>query len=231
MGRALLIALALAGAGAAQLAAVPAAPAQAQRDWTKTVVVTPEGGFRMGDPAAAVKLVEYGSLTCPHCAHFAKDAVPNLLGEVRRGKVSYELRNFVRDPADLAGALLSRCAPPTRYFALTDQIFASQEQWLGRLNAMSEAEQQEIAALTPPQRIARYASVSGLNALAAQAGVSGAQANACLIDQKAIDRLLEIRRVATERDGVQGTPTFLINGRKVDGVHDWATLQPNLAAK
>ncbi len=228
MKRAFAFALAMAAAPFAP-AAAPAA-AQAQRDWTQSVVVTPEGGYRMGNPAAAVKLVEYGSLTCPHCAHFAKEGMPSVLAEVKRGRVSYELRNFVRDPADLAGALLSRCVPPNRYFAFTDRIFGTQEQWIGRLTSLTEAQQKEFEALTPPQRIALYASARGLTALAAQAGVTDARASACLADQKATQQLLEIRRVAVEQDGLEGTPTFLINGRKVEGVSDWASLQPHLAA-
>src|SRR3546814_9181159 len=71
------------------IAAVPAAQAEAAKDWTKTVARTPEGGFRVGNPDAPVKLVEYGSLTCDHCAHFAEEATPKLLGQyVRSGRVS-----------------------------------------------------------------------------------------------------------------------------------------------
>lgn len=232
MKRRFLLALAIvaATAGAAFQLVAPAA-AQAQRDWTQTVVATPEGGFRMGNPAAAVKLVEYGSLTCPHCAHFAKEGMPALMAEVKRGRLSFEFRNFIRDPVDLAGALLSRCAAPARYFGLTDRIFATQDEWFGRLTSMSEAQQQELGALTQPQRIARYASLSGLTDLAAQGGVAGPKANACLADAAALQKLVEMRRVAAEQIGVNSTPSFLLNGKLLDGVHDWSSLQPRLGLK
>jgi protein-disulfide isomerase len=93
--RALLLAGAiLTGAVAAQAAAAPKrSAAPAARDWTRTVSATPEGGYRVGNPAAAVKLVEYGSLTCNHCATFAKEGMPPLLSRhVRTGRVSYEFR-------------------------------------------------------------------------------------------------------------------------------------------
>src|SRR3546814_14306714 len=85
------------------IAAVPAAQAEAAKDWTKTVARTPEGGFRVGNPDAPVKLVEYGSLTCDHCAHFAEEATPKLLGQyVRSGRVSIEFPNLLRHPASLS---------------------------------------------------------------------------------------------------------------------------------
>lgn len=231
MRRPLLLALAIFGTAlAAAVQFVPPAAAQAQRDWSQTVAVTPEGGFRMGNPAAPVKLVEFGSLTCPHCAHFAKEGMPALMADVKRGRVSFEFRNFIRDPADLAGALLSRCAEPARYFGLTDRIFETQEEWFGKLTGMSQAQQQEIGALPQQQQIARYASVSGLTGLAAQGGVAGAKANACLADTAALEKLIAMRRAATDL-GVNSTPSFLLNGKLLQGVHDWSALQPHLDTK
>lgn len=215
------------------LPAVPAvaAPkaAAAARDWTSVVARTPEGGFRRGNPAAAMKLVEYGSLTCGHCATFAQESAAGLNAAIRSGRLSFEFRNFVRDPADLTASVLSRCAAPARYFSVTERMFAAQQDWAGRLVGLPETEQKAIEALPPAQRLPRIARASGLGALAASTGgVTPAQQQACLADTKAVDRLMEMRRVAIEQHGLEGTPHFLLNGRKLDGVHDWQSLQPHL---
>ncbi len=226
----LLAATIAAPAAVAGASAAAAAPAKAaQRDWSKAVAVTPEGGFRMGNPAAPVKLVEYASYTCPHCAHFVQEGVPQLIARyVRSGRVSFELRNLVRDPYDLSAALLSRCAGPRNFFPLMHSIFATQDQWTGRFAALSASEYDALTALPATPKLIRIAAIGGLDAMAARFGVPAARAKACLSDEKAAERLAEMRRVATSQYDVQGTPTFLINGKKAQGAHDWATLEPLL---
>jgi protein-disulfide isomerase len=226
----------LAAIGAALLApstiggaAAPEAKAAATQDWTKLVAATPEGGFRIGNPNAPVKLVEYGSLTCPHCAHFAAEGVPELIRDyVKNGRVSFELRNFVRDPYDLTAALLSRCGGARAYFPMTDQIFGTQNEWTGRFGQLSAEEFDALNALPQAQRLARIASISGLDALAARHGVPAAKAKACLSDAKAIERLTAMRKAAVERHQLTGTPTFLVNGRRAENVGDWERLKPLL---
>jgi protein-disulfide isomerase len=218
-------------APAARVSAAAAAPAKAaaQRDWTKAVAVTPEGGFRMGNPAAPVKLVEYASYTCPHCAHFVAQGVPQLIARyVRSGRVSFELRNFVRDPYDLSAALLSRCAGARNFFPLMHTIFATQDQWTGRFAALSASEYDSLNALPATPKLLRIAAIGGLDTLAAKFGVPAARAKACLSDEKAAERFAEMRRIATSQYGLDATPTFLINGKKAEGVYDWATLEPLL---
>ena len=228
MGRTLSLLLA-AAAIPFGTAAVPAAQAEAAKDWTKVVAKTAEGGFRVGNPDAAMKLVEYGSLTCDHCAHFAEEAMPELLGQyVKSGRVSFEFRNFVRDPADLTASLLSRCAGPDDFFALTHQYFESQPQWFGQLQAMSEAEKEAINALPPTERLARFASMVGLDATAAEAGVSDAEAKQCLASQGSIGQLVEMGKTAVEKHQIKGTPSFMINGKTLENVHTWAALEPHL---
>ncbi|PWG02780.1 thioredoxin domain-containing protein [Sphingosinicella humi] len=211
------------------VAAVPPAEAQAVKDWTKVVAQTAEGGFRVGNPDAPVKLVEYGSLTCDHCAHFAEEAMPKLLGQyVKSGKVSFEFRNFVRDPADLTASLLSRCAGPDDFFALTHQYFTTQPQWFGKLQAMTEAEREAINALPPAERLVRFASMVGLDATAAKAGVSAAEAKQCLASEANIGQLVEMGKTAVEKHQIKGTPSFMINGKTLENVHNWAALEPHL---
>ena len=99
--------LLLAGCGSADPVSKPAAPvkmvaAPTGSDWISTVVATPDGGFRMGNPNAPITLIEYGSLTCPHCAAFSKDGVETLKAKyVATGKVSYEFRSFLLHGQDL----------------------------------------------------------------------------------------------------------------------------------
>jgi protein-disulfide isomerase len=221
--------------GLAMLVALPLsvqqpapASAQAQRDWTRVVARTPQGGVRMGNPDAPVKIVEYLSLTCPHCAHFAEEGVPRLVQSyVRNGRVSLEYRNFVLNGYDLAATFLSRCADPENYFALNHAILASQEQWVGRVEALSAEQRRQLQQLQPIEGMKRVVALAGLDALAARHGISAAEARACLSDQAALDRIIEIRTAAEEL-GVNGTPSFVINGRLAGHVHDWAALEPLL---
>jgi protein-disulfide isomerase len=226
----LLAAVALLPSVGSSFSAAAAPRTTAQRDWTKAIAATPEGGFRMGNPAAPLKLVEYASYTCPHCADFAEQGVPQLIARyVKSGRVSFELRNFVRDPYDLSAALLSRCAGTRNFFPLMHNIFMTQDQWTGRFAALSASEYDALTALEQTPKLIRIASIGGFDAMVAKFGVPPARATACLSDKKAAARLAAIRGAAISQYDVRGTPTFLINGKKADGAYDWATLEPLLA--
>jgi protein-disulfide isomerase len=208
--------------------AAPARTAPAARDWARFVAPTPEGGFRIGNPAAPLKLVEYGSFTCIHCAHFAAEGFPAILRDyVRPGKVSFEFRNFVRDPYDMAGALLARCASPANFFPLAERIFLTREQWIPKLQALTPEQTQQLNALPVPQRMVRFAAIAGFTSLAAQSGIPAARAQQCLTNKAGLDKLVAMRELATNRYSLQATPTFLINGRNSE-VYDWPSLQPLL---
>jgi len=204
--------------------AAPANKAAAAKDWSRTVVMTPEGGFRMGNPAAKVKLVEYGSLTCPHCADFSKSASGPIAAAVKSGKLSFEYRSMVLNGIDAAATLLARCGGPTRFFAISGKMFATQEQWLSKISGVPKAEQDKTMALPVPERLARVAELGGLTQLAAQSGVTPDEARKCLTDPAAHQRLGQMYEAATAL-GIEGTPAFFINGNKVHA-HDWAELQP-----
>ncbi len=198
--------------------------APAARHWTRTVVMTPEGGFRMGNPNAAVKLVEYGSLTCPTCARFSNSAKAPLAAHVRSGKVSFEFRNFVLNGVDATASLIARCAGPAGFFRVTESFYATQPQWTAKVTGLSRAQQDAINAVPEAQRLGKVADVAGLTQLGANAGVPPQRAKACLADRAALDRLAQMHDAASTL-GVNGTPTFLING-KIVHAHDWAELQP-----
>jgi protein-disulfide isomerase len=228
--RAFLLAAAATGLAAAHgaPAAAPAGgPGAAARDWSRTVVATPEGGFRMGNPGARVKLVEYGSLTCGHCANFAKAGMAPLIGTyVRSGKVSYEYRNFILNGLDVAATLVARCGGPGRFFPVADRLYANQGQWMGRVSGFTAAQKAQLNALPENQRLGRIAELAGILQIAAQQGIASAQSKRCLSDQAALDRLGRMAEAA-EAQGVSGTPTFFFNGANI-GTHTWATLEPIL---
>jgi protein-disulfide isomerase len=219
----LLAAAALPAAAAAPAGEVASAPA----DWARTVVATPEGGFRMGNPAAKVKLIEYGSLTCSHCATFAKEGMASLVNTyVRSGKVSYEYRNMVLNGLDVAATLVARCGGPEPYFRVADKLYATQGQWKDRIKNLTDAQKQALNALPENQRLGRLAELAGIPELAAQHGIAPASAQRCLADRAAFDELGKFNEAATAQ-GVEGTPTFFLNGAKI-GSHTWATLEPIL---
>ncbi len=188
-------------------------PAPNGGDWTQIVSRTPEGGFVMGNPNAPVKLIEYASLTCPHCADFSENGQPKLIDQyVKTGKVSYELRNFVRDPVDLAAALLSRCGGATPYFKLTDQLFAAQPDWFAQIQKIPPADQQRLQTLPPAQVTGELATKGGLVDFVKIRGIPAEKAQACLADQAEIEKLVAMNQVATQQFNLSGTPTFVING-------------------
>jgi protein-disulfide isomerase len=230
---AMAIAAAFLAAGALAAApqkkqAAPARRAPAAQDWTKVVVATPEGGFRMGNPAAALKLVEYGSFTCSHCASFATEGMPALTRDyVKAGKASLEYRSFVRDPYDMAAALVARCAAPANFFGLAHRIFAGHSDWVGKIQAMTPEQVKAADALPVPERMVRFASIAGFDTMAAQAGIPAAKLRQCLTDKKAMDQLVFMRQQAVNKHALRATPTFLLNGKMTE-VHAWGGLQPLL---
>jgi protein-disulfide isomerase len=222
-----LLLLAAAAAAAAVAAAAPAQPAQrpAPRDWSRVVVQTPEGGFRMGNPEARVKVIEYLSLTCPHCADFAQTGAPALIRDyVRTGRASLEYRNLVLNGVDVTASLIARCGGAGSFFPIAGQFLAAQPQWMGRIQALSRPQWDQISALPPAQRLPRLAEVAGLIEIASRHGLTAAAAQRCLTDEAGLDRLGEMARAASAI-GINSTPTFLINGDRVNA-NDWAGLEP-----
>ena len=218
-------------AGALALCLAPAAASAAKpapsRDWAQIVVATPAGGFRMGNPNARVKLVEYGSLACPHCRHFEETGFkPLLQGYVRTGRVSYEFRNLLLNAPDIAVSLLAHCAGPARFFPMAQAVYASQPQWFEKVESISADQQAEIDKLPDQQRIARLGEVAGFPQMAARFGVTPARAHQCLTDPKGLERLLSITKAAQDA-GVEHTPTFFINGKMTDAL-TWEQLEPLL---
>lgn len=207
-----------------------AVPPPAGKDWTQVVSATPEGGFVMGNPNAKVKLVEYLSLTCPHCKEFEEKGFPKLRDEyVKKGTVSIEARNYVRDFVDMTATLVSRCGGPDPYFPMTEQVFAQQTQIFDKLQAISPAEQQRLQGLSPSDQFKAVASLIGIDQFAKQRGITQAKLDACLSDKAAVDKLVDMQQKANTMQ-IPGTPTFFLNGEMLQNVGTWEQLEPKLKA-
>ena len=173
--------------------------AQAQTTISPLELMKPDAlpDMALGDEKAPVTIVEYASMTCPHCAHFQETTFPDLKKRyIDTGKVRYIFREFPLDNLAAAASMLARCAADTdsgKYFALTDTLFRQQRTWA-------------VEKPLPP-----------LLALAKQAGFTEQTFNACLSNQKILDGIESARQRAIKDFKVQSTPTFFINGAQYAG--------------
>ncbi|WP_238382661.1 DsbA family protein [Tabrizicola thermarum] len=177
-------------------AAATAAMTPALAQETATAATAPAvGDYSLGSPDAKVKIVEYASFTCPHCAHF-HDTVFNQLKTdyIDTGKVHFTLREVYFDRYGLWAALIARCGGEMKYFGIHDMLFAKQKEW---------------AAAESPQQV-----VDNLKTIGRAAGLEDAAMDACLNDTANAEALIKQFQTNFEADGVQGTPTLFINGTK-----------------
>ena len=149
----------------------------------------------LGNPKARIHVIEYASLSCPHCAHFNETVFAGFKTRwVDTGKARYTLKEMLTAPEQVAAAcaLLARCAGPAKYFKVVDEVFRSQPRWAdGKIKSV-------------------------LMEIAAANGVSADQFNACMQDQAALDALTLRAKRAFEVDGVDSTPTVFVNGVKLN---------------
>lgn len=211
-------------------AVLPMQASSAATDWNRRVAATPEGGWLIGNPDAPVKLIEYASYTCPHCAHFAAEGLPVLRRDyIAKGTVSLEFRQFALNPVDLTEGMLVRCtASPSAAVAMGEKMFAQQKTILA--NPPTREQAAELDA-TPAARVhAELARIMKLDQWAAANGLSAARVNSCLSDLRLRDHIVAIRSAAMEDFDVNSTPSFVLNGKRLEKASDWATLEPQLKA-
>ena len=210
--------------------AKPAPKAAATTDWSHTVSATPAGGFVLGNPKARIKLIEYGSLTCPHCRAFDQEGVPTLVAKyVKPGRVSWEFRNYVRDAFDLTASLIARCNGAKSFFPLMRGIYKDQPGWEARIQATPQAEIDAAQKLPPGRQFIGFARIAGLQNWAAAHGVPVVKSNQCLSNDKAVGQLVQMTKDAmTQYPDFAGTPTFVINGSLAKDTYSWDTLEPKL---
>jgi len=214
-------------AAASENTPLPQVAAPNNGDWTQVVEETPDGGYRMGNPDAPVKLIEYASITCHVCAEFSEAGHEELTNQyVKSGQVSWEYRPYMVFPTDPGIFALLRCRGPQPFFALAEQLYATQAEWSARLRQLPEAQLQQLSAMPPQQQAGALVRAIGMDQFFRQRGMPQAQVDQCLSNPANLQRLAEIQSVGT-RDQVTGTPTFLINGTPA-GVTAWSALEPRL---
>lgn len=166
-----------------------------------------------GSKNAPITMIEYASMTCPHCAAFEVHTYPTLKSKyIDTGKVRFVLREFPFDPYATAAFMLARCAGPDKRNAMIQLLFAQQKKW---------------AYSNKP--------LEGLTKVVKQTGVTQKEFNACLSNRKLYDEVNKVRDRAAKKFGVNATPTFFVNGKKIEGDMSVAELnkllQPMLKKK
>jgi protein-disulfide isomerase len=199
--------------------------------WADVVNATSAGGVMMGNPNASVKLVEIGSLSCPHCKLFEDEGAPALVDKyVKPGKVSWEFRPYIiHGPIDMAANLIVRCNGLKSFFPLTQALYKDQAEWMAKLDAAPKGKAEEIQNLPANQVFVAMASLLGLQDWAAARGVPQAKSNQCLSDPKMIDHEVQITGdVSNQYPEFEGTPSFIINGKMLSKTGTWDKLEPQL---
>jgi protein-disulfide isomerase len=164
----------------------------------------------LGNKSASITIFEYASLTCPHCAAFATDTLPKLKTDwIDSGKAKLVYRDYPLDQSAALAATIARCLPEDRFFPFIETLFKDQHDWVYSDPAASRA---------------------ALVRLAGLGGMSEQTFNACASNQKLSDAVLNSRLVAQKQYGVKWTPTFFINGIKVEGDQPYSVLLKALNA-
>ncbi len=163
---------------------------------TQQALLAPRPSDRvLGKPNAPITIVEYASLSCPHCAHFDQAVLPQIKKQwIDTGKAKLIMRDFPLDEPALKAAMIARCAPPDRFYPFVNALFADQPQW--------------VLAPDYQKALIRMAELGGIN---------GRKANACLNDKALEDKIVNERLVASKDLDVDATPTFFVNGKKFTG--------------
>lgn len=204
--------------------------APAGKAWADTIGKTADGGYLMGNPAAPIKLIEYGSLSCPHCAKFAQDGYDQLVNEfVASGRVSYEFRSFAIHPQDVPLTVLAQCGQPEAFFPLIHQVYTNFDALNAPLADQAvQAKANATAQIAPPQRFVALADALGYLEFFAQRGIALDQGKACLLDPAKAKSVADNAQKYSD-SGITGTPSLVVNGTKVDST-EWAETRKALQA-
>ncbi len=208
---------------------IAAAPKAA--DWTRIVSVTADGSHLIGNPQAATKLVEFVSYTCSHCAHYAEESdTPLRTRYVAPGKLSVEVRHFVRDPVDLTVAMLTNCGPVSKFQLNHAAFLRSQSTWMAPISTMSAAQRERWNTGDDLARRRAIATDLKFYQIMQTRGYDRASVDRCLANGAMARRLADMTRDATTR-GVSGTPSFQVNGVLLAGTHSWPVLDMQLGLR
>ncbi len=192
---------------------VKAVAAPAGKQWVDVVSKTAANGYLVGNPNAPIKLIEYASVTCSHCRSFEEEGFPELLEKyVGTGKVSFELRNFLLNPYDVPISIVTRCAGPESYLALTQQFFQNQTTFLEAAQKLDQAKLEAAMKLPENQRFVALAQEMGVIEFFKSRGISEDQAKMCLSKPENATELVALTEKGSKDDKVTGTPSFVLNG-------------------
>lgn len=203
----------------------------AGKAWAEVVTKTPEGGYLIGNPDAPIKLLEFGALSCSHCAEFSEQGGAELRDKfIASGRVNYELRLFMLNALDMPAALLVTCGAPEAVPGLAEQFWSWQPTMFENLQKAGEAQMQAISTQKPPANFVSLARVSGMDQFITQRGIAADQAAACLADTNKATALAKETQDASAKYEITGTPTFMINGDKV-AQNAWPELKAQLESR
>ncbi|NCP13006.1 MAG: thioredoxin domain-containing protein [Sphingomonadales bacterium] len=239
----LLLAAVASAAAAATLATVPAL---AQQDLSRpdsafeargkpgnwqSMIVRTERGHLIGNPEADTRLIEFISYTCPHCSDFTAQGEPALeLALLTPGKMALEVRPVIRNALDLTVTLLAQCGDPSGFKSRHQTLMRTQSDWLGKARAAPES-QRAIWLRGDKAGRMNAASALGLTMMLVERGQSQSELDACVVNDVAAKALVDNSRADFDEVGVQGTPSFALDGKLLNAVHSWETLYPVLSAR
>ncbi|MGE4429495.1 MAG: thioredoxin domain-containing protein [Sphingobium sp.] len=203
-------------------------PAPAGKNWADMVVATEKGGYLMGNPDATIKVTEFGSYTCPHCADFTEKSADDVQKMVNSGKMSFEFRPFVRDAVDMTMTLIAGCNGPETYFPFSHQLFGNQAAVFEKLQGAGDAAYTQAMSQPPQDRFIALAQLTGLIDFAKQRGLAEDKAKQCLADGKQAETIAAHVQDATTSYNISGTPTLLINDKVVENAASWDVLKEKL---
>ena len=162
--------------------------------------------YYLGNPDAKIVVIEYASLTCPHCANFNTNIFPSLKKDfIDTGKILYVYRDFPLDQYAYQAALIAQCAPRERYFGIIDQLYGNQKAW--------------VTAENPATALESFAKTVGLNA---------EQLQQCYNNQTLIDRVIRLYNEAVNVYQIQSTPSIIVNGQLQKNIRGYEDLQKYL---
>ena len=199
-------------------------------NWNAAIAET-DGGHRVGNPEAEVRLMAFESYTCNHCGNFEKEAEGALrIAYIHPGNITLEVRHIIRDPIDLTVVMLANCGPADKFFDNHRAFMLSQDGWLTDAQEKSQS-QATINRWSNSDRAAGRRAIAQdleLYTILTNRGYSRTDLDRCLNDNAAAAEFARQTVEDGERFGVNATPSFSINGELLDGVHSWGQLQPQL---
>ncbi|MBT0669905.1 thioredoxin domain-containing protein [Novosphingobium profundi] len=197
-------------------------------EWASVIAKTEDGGYRMGNPDAPIKLVEYGALSCSHCAKFAEESFAKLRDDyIASGRVSYEIRFFMLNPYDFSATMLATCGSDEAVIPLAEQFWAWQPNMFDNLQKAGQDKLQAISSLPRDKQFAALADVAGMSDFFASRGISKDQGAQCLAKSETAQAFADATDKAGKEKDITGTPTFFINNTKVGSV-EWPALEAKL---